>query len=231
MKMVKKRIAVSFLIIAAMIMTLFPATAFGAVAPAGTTKTVKYGATKNTPLETIDYTYQTDGKFKMKFHFDTSIYQGTQSTWLKDATKWRVIVMDDNGDDANATVYANHQGDLYDSNGKLQEEVIITSDGRPNVAPKSNIKIRLYFVKSTMPEVVTDQNNSFIWRKITTPEIPTVTEPGTGCTGGTESETPSNPGTSTDENLFQKHIGYTRIEKNDGQGNEWKDYYADFTAK
>lgn len=228
MKMVKQRIAVSFLIITAMIMTLFPATAFGAVAPAGTTKTVKYRATSNTPLETIDYTYQTDGKFKMKFHFDISIYQGTQSTLLKDATKWRVIVMSDNGDDADATYYANHQGDLYDSNGKLQEEVVVTSDGRPNVAPNSNIKIRLYFVKSTTPEVVTDQYNSFIWRKITTPAAPTVTDPGTG---GTGSVMPSNPGTSTGENLLQKHIGYTRVEKSDGQGNEWKDYYADFVAK
>ena len=234
MKMVKRRIAVSFLIIVAMIVTLIPATAFGATAPVGTVKSVWYGATSNNPLETIDYTYQADGKFKMKLHFDTNIYQGTQSTWIKDVTKWRVIVMDDNGDDANATVYANHQGDLYDSNGKLQKEVIVTSEGRPNVAPNANIKIRLYFVKSTNPEVVNDQYKSLIWRKITTPEVPTITDSGTdgtGGDGGTGSVTPSNPGTSTDENLFQKHIGYTRIEKNDGQGNEWKDYYADFTAK
>lgn len=228
MKMVRRRAAMSFLIIIAMVMTLIPVASFGAAAPAGTVKTVKYGATKNTPLETIDYTYQSDGKFKMTFHFDTSIYQGTQSTWLKDATKWRVIVMDDNGDDMNATCYANHQGDLYDSNGKLLKEVSVTSDGRPNVAPNAKIKIRLYFVKSTTPEVVTDQYDSFIWRVITTPAAPTVTDPGTG---GTGSVTPSNPGTSTDENLFQKNIGYTRIEKSDGQGSEWKDYYADFAAK
>lgn len=228
MKMVRRRAAMSFLIIIAMVMTLIPVASFGAAAPAGTVKTVWCGATKNTPLETIDYTYQADGKFKMTFHFDTSIYQGTQSTWLKDATKWRVIVMDDNEDDMDATCYANHQGDLYDSNGKLLEEVTVTSDGRPNVAPNTKIKIRLYFVKSLTPEVVTNQYDSFIWRVITTPDAPTAPDPGTGGTGESGSTTPS---ISTDENLFQSHSGYTGIDKTDESGNNWRDYYADFTAK